>query len=491
MCKIRKLDQKVADRVESQKNVFACRTPKNVWRHPISPPLRSPFRFLPPHVDTHSVGSRCTCASGHAVPPRGWLADDGASEKKTRRPALFPPRQPLSRLHCVCDNAPYSPSTSHTHTHTQPPHASTGPSLLAKLGRVLQEKAAADIERVFKGTSKTREKLGVSSLGRRGRRGRDKPCVGPTSSPPPSSFFTPQVVDELFAYWTLEKSEDALEELEEVLIAADFGPRAALAIVDGVRDDVRAGTAKTPADLKASLKRAVADALSPKNADGTPKSGELDLAAAGESEGPAVLMVVGVNGGGKTTTIGKLASRLARRGATVMMAAGDTFRAAAGEQLAGWATRAGVDMADAGDATRPDAVLYRAAADATARGADILLCDTSGRLHTNDNLMAELSKCGRSLGKARAGAPHETLLVLDGTTGLNMVNQAREFNNVVPLTGIVVTKLDGTARGGAVVGVVSELGVPIKFVGVGETVEDLQPFDAAAFVDALFPEDKA
>lgn len=321
--------------------------------------------------------------------------------------------------------------------------------------------------------------------------GEERRATTPKKLTPSSLILSSQVVDELFAYWTLEKSEDALEELEEALIAADFGPRAALAVVDGVRDDVRAGTAKTPADLKASLKRAVTEALSPKNADGSAKSGELDLAAAGESEGPAVLMVVGVNGGGKTTTIGKLAARLARGGATVLLAAGDTFRAAAGEQLAGWAERAGVELADAGDATRPDAVLYRAAADATARGADILLCDTSGRLHTNDNLMAELSKCGRSLGKARAGAPHETLLVLDGTTGLNMVNQAREFNNAVPLTGIVVTKLDGTARGGAVVGVVSELGVPIKFVGVGETVEDLQPFDAAAFVDALFPEDTA
>ena len=274
------------------------------------------------------------------------------------------------------------------------------------------------------------------------------------------------------------------------MIAADFGPRAALRVVDGVRDDVRAGVAKTPADLKASLKRAVTAALTPLGEDGQPKHADLrlDTSAGGGAGGPAVVMVVGVNGGGKTTTIGKLASRLSSSGATVLLAAGDTFRAAAGEQLAGWAARADVAMADVGNATRPDAVLYRAAEAAAAAGADVLLCDTSGRLHTNDNLMAELAKSGRSLGKALPGAPHETLLVLDGTTGLNMVNQAREFNAAVPLTGIVVTKLDGTARGGAVVGVVSELGVPIKFVGVGETVADLQPFDAGSFVEALFPE---
>ena len=180
------------------------------------------------------------------------------------------------------------------------------------------------------------------------------------------------------------------------------------------------------------------------------------------------------------------------------LAAGDTYRAAAAEQLAGWAERSGVSMADSGDAQKPDAVLYRAAKwaqetrnkkDESDR-IDVLLCDTSGRLHTNDGLMAELAKCGRSLGKALPGAPHETLLVLDGTTGLNMTAQAREFNAAVKLSGLVVTNLDGSARGGAVVGVVSELGIPVKFVGVGEQVDDLQPFDAEAFVDALFPDEE-
>jgi fused signal recognition particle receptor len=298
-----------------------------------------------------------------------------------------------------------------------------------------------------------------------------------------------QVVDELFAYWTLEKSEDALEELEEALIAADFGPRTALKVVDGVRDEVRAGRAKGPADLKAALKRAVVAALTPAGEG----AATLNLAAA-DTAPPAVVMIVGVNGGGKTTTLGKLAHRLGAAGGNVMLAAGDTYRAAAAEQLAGWAGRAGAQFygpapgeGGAGGA-RPDAVLFRAVAAARAGGADVLLCDTSGRLHTNGALMAELAKCARSLGKAAPGAPHETLLVLDGTTGLNMVAQAREFNETVPLSGLVVTKLDGTARGGAVVGAVAELGVPIKFVGVGEGVEDLQPFDAASFVDALFPE---
>jgi fused signal recognition particle receptor len=296
-----------------------------------------------------------------------------------------------------------------------------------------------------------------------------------------------QIVDELFAYWTLETSEDALEELEEALIAADFGPRTALKVVDGVRDEVRAGRAAGPAALKAALKRAVVGALTPTaDASGADRAA-LNLAAASTAP-PAVVMIVGVNGGGKTTTLGKLAARLGAAGGKVMLAAGDTYRAAASEQLQGWAVRAGAQFYGAdGEGARPDAVLYRAVGAAQEAGCDVLLCDTSGRLHTNGALMAELAKCGRALDRASPGAPHETLLVLDGTTGLNMVAQAREFNETVALTGLVVTKLDGTARGGAVVGAVAELGVPIKFVGVGERVEDLQPFDAASFVDALFP----
>ena len=172
-----------------------------------------------------------------------------------------------------------------------------------------------------------------------------------------------------------------------------------------------------------------------------------------------------------------------------MLAAGDTFRAAAGEQLDQWAIRSNAEIVLAEDEkTRPDTVLYKADAQAVERDIDLVLCDTSGRLHTNWSLMEELSKCKKSIGKCLDGAPHETLLVLDGTTGMNMLIQAKEFNESVALSGIILTKLDGSSRGGAVVSVVDELGLPIKMVGVGEGVEDLQPFDPVSFVDALFPE---
>jgi fused signal recognition particle receptor len=172
-----------------------------------------------------------------------------------------------------------------------------------------------------------------------------------------------------------------------------------------------------------------------------------------------------------------------------VLAAGDTFRAAAAEQLEEWGRRAGAEVVRAeSDKARPDTVLYQAVDSAVRSGADLVLCDTSGRLHTNWSLMDELAKCKRALAKRLPGAPHEVLLVLDGTTGLNMLNQAKEFNETAALTGIILTKLDGTARGGAVVSVVDELGVPVKYVGVGEGIADLQPFDPASFVDALFPE---
>ena len=251
-----------------------------------------------------------------------------------------------------------------------------------------------------------------------------------------------------------------------------------------MRDAVRAGAARTPADLKLALKASIVATLTPKGSDGEPVSAALNL----DATPPAVVMVVGVNGGGKTTTIGKLASRLTASGASVMLAAGDTFRAAAAEQLQGWADRAGVPVADARGATRPDALLFKATQEATKAGVDVLLCDTSGRLHTNDGLMAELAKCGRSLGKAVPGAPHETLLVLDGTTGLNMVNQAKEFNATVPISGIVVTKLDGTAKGGTIITIAREVGLPIKAIGTGESVGDLEDFDPGRYARLLFEE---
>eukprot|EP00775_Hariotina_reticulata_P014342 gene14342-14438_t len=326
------------------------------------------------------------------------------------------------------------------------------PGLLAKLGRVLREKAAGDYDRFFKGTSKTRERLGL--------------------------------VEELLTFWSLEDYEDTLEELEEALITADFGPKTALTIVDGLREGLKAGSIKTADDMRAAIKQQVMDLLEPAaKASSSGKASELQLQ--GE---PAVLLIVGVNGAGKTTTIGKLAHRLSKEGARVLLAPGDTFRAAAAEQLAVWAKRAGAKIGTFKEGGRPGGVLAAACNDAKQqKDIDVVICDTAGRLHTAYALMEELANCKKSIGNVLPKQPCETLLVLDGTTGLNMLNQAREFNDTVPLTGLILTKLDGTARGGAVVSVVDQLKLPVKFIGVGETPEDLQPFDARTFVDALFP----
>ncbi|KAK3250432.1 hypothetical protein CYMTET_40188, partial [Cymbomonas tetramitiformis] len=241
-----------------------------------------------------------------------------------------------------------------------------------------------------------------------------------------------------------------------------------------------AGKLKTSEDLKAALKTTLVQLLTERAGDGTLNTVE---------EPPFVIMVIGVNGGGKTTSIGKLASRFTQEGAKVFLASGDTFRAAAHEQLMTWSERADATMCPYEENAKPSAVMYRAVEAAAAKdsGCDILIADTSGRLHTNSGLMDELAKCKLSMGKAMENAPHEVLLVLDGTTGLNMLNQAREFHEQIGVTGLVLTKLDGTAKGGCVVSVVDELGIPVKFVGVGEGIDDLQPFDAQAFVDALFP----
>lgn len=316
-----------------------------------------------------------------------------------------------------------------------------------RLGRVLKEKAKSDVERLFSGFSKTRENLAV--------------------------------VDELLTYWNLADTEQVLEELEEALLVADFGPKTAMKIVENLREDILAGKLKSGSEIKVSLKKTLVTLLTEKIG-----TSELNL---GLSR-PAVLMIIGVNGGGKTTTLGKLAHQFQKDGMKVLMAAGDTFRAAASEQLEVWAKRTGSDIViSEKDKARPAAVLSEAIRKGVAEGYDIVLCDTSGRLHTNYNLMEELRGCKRAVSKALSSAPHEVLLVLDGTTGLNMLPQARQFNEVVGVTGFVLTKLDGTARGGCVVSVVDELRIPVKFVGIGEGLEDLQPFDAEAFVNAVFP----
>ncbi|MDA0334116.1 MAG: signal recognition particle-docking protein FtsY [bacterium] len=266
--------------------------------------------------------------------------------------------------------------------------------------------------------------------------------------------------------------DDALEEIEEILISADVGVETALAIAAGLRTRAR----QTPnADVFAMLQA------------------ELEAIVAGEGgfdadtlpARPYVLLVVGINGVGKTTTIGKLGQRYAEAGHKVMMAAGDTFRAGAVAQLQVWAERSGADIIRAQQGADPGAVVFDAVEAAKARDVDVLLVDTAGRLHTKVNLMEELKKVRRSLAKACDGAPHDTFLVLDATTGQNALAQARSFHEAVPLTGLVLTKLDSTARGGIAFSLRRELDVPIRLIGVGEGIDDLQSFDGAEFVRAL------
>ncbi len=255
--------------------------------------------------------------------------------------------------------------------------------------------------------------------------------------------------------------------LEDLLIKADVGPRGSADLVQRVRDGYEPGT--DPADV---LRTEVLDVLGPDE--------DLHLAT-GKL---AVILVVGVNGSGKTTTIGKLAKRLAGQGHTVSLAASDTFRAAAGEQLEVWAQRAGAHIVSQQRGADPGAVAFDAVTSATARGSDVLIVDTAGRLHTKAPLMDELAKVKRVIEKAGAEVD-ETLLVLDATTGQNGISQARAFTDAVELTGVVLTKMDGSARGGVILAVREELGVPVRFVGVGEGADDLQPFRAQAFADGL------
>lgn len=266
-----------------------------------------------------------------------------------------------------------------------------------------------------------------------------------------------------------------LEELEEILVAADFGIKTTGEIMQELERARRSGGLSEPHQLRAALVDAVTRRLQrpvPPPALSGP--------------GPAVLMVVGVNGVGKTTSIGKLAHHFAAEGQRVVLGAGDTFRAAAAEQLAIWGERAGVEVIRHAAGADPAAVAFDAARAALARKADLLILDTAGRLHTKVNLMEELKKVCRVLGREIPGAPHETWLVLDATTGQNALLQARQFKEAVAVSGIVLTKLDGTARGGMVVAIAAELGLPVRFIGVGEGLEDLRPFDPELFARALF-----
>ena len=268
-------------------------------------------------------------------------------------------------------------------------------------------------------------------------------------------------------------NDELFDDLEEALVLGDSGASTAAAICEELRKRVKKDGVTDPEKVREMLAEVIAEML---------RGGqELNL----ESK-PAIIMVIGVNGAGKTTTIGKLAKRFEDAGKKVVVAAADTFRAAAIEQLEVWAQRSGAEIIKHSEGSDPAAVVFDAIAAGKARHADIIICDTAGRLHNKKGLMDELAKIGRIIEREAAGSSVETLLVLDATTGQNALNQAREFGAACGITGIVLTKLDGTARGGVVIGIKQELGIPIKFIGVGEQADDLQPFDPDAFAKALF-----
>lgn len=268
--------------------------------------------------------------------------------------------------------------------------------------------------------------------------------------------------------------EEFYEELEEILIMGDLGVRATQSILDGLRTKVKEQHLKEPMACKELLIESIKEQM------------QVGDTAYEFEDKRSVVLVVGVNGVGKTTTVGKLAGKLTAQGKKVVVAGADTFRAAAGEQLKEWANRAGVEMIGGTEGADPASVVYDATATANARKADVLLVDTAGRLHNKKNLMNELSKINRILDKEYPGAHKETLVVLDATTGQNALVQAKEFAEVTDITGIVLTKMDGTAKGGIAVAIQSELSVPVKYIGVGESIEDLQKFDPNEFVTALF-----
>lgn len=275
---------------------------------------------------------------------------------------------------------------------------------------------------------------------------------------------------------------DTLDQLEEILIGADIGVNTTMAIIEDVRKQVDRQTLKEVGELKRVIKQHLVDILE----KATRSNGIASETAIPDNVQPYVMMVVGVNGVGKTTTIGKLAQRIKAEGNDVMICAADTFRAAATDQLAIWADRAGVPLIQQKQGTDPAAVLFDALKAAKARNADVLIVDTAGRLHNKQNLMAELEKMKRVAQKEVPQAPHEVLLVVDAVTGQNGLSQAREFMKAAPVTGLVLTKLDGTAKGGIAVAIAKELNLPIRYCGIGEKAEDLIVFDAQAYVDGLF-----
>ena len=268
--------------------------------------------------------------------------------------------------------------------------------------------------------------------------------------------------------------DDFYEELEEILVMGDLGIHATERILEDLRRKVKENHIKEPADCKQFLIDSIKEQM------------KVEETAYRFEEEKSVLLVIGVNGVGKTTTVGKLAGKLKAQGKKVVIAGADTFRAAAGEQLKEWANRSGVDMIGGPEGSDPGAVVFDATAAAKARNADVLIVDTAGRLHNKKNLMNELGKINRILEREYPDAYRETLIVLDATTGQNAMVQAKEFAEVAGISGIVLTKMDGTAKGGIAVAIQSELGVPVKYIGVGESIDDLQKFDSDEFVNALF-----
>ena len=271
--------------------------------------------------------------------------------------------------------------------------------------------------------------------------------------------------------------DDFYEELEEILIMSDIGVSVTEEILDNLREQVKENGIREPEECRQLL------------IDNIKAQMNVPDDAYDFENAPSVVLIVGVNGVGKTTSIGKLAHLYKSMGKKVVIAAADTFRAAAGEQLEKWAERSGVDMIGGQEGADPGSVVYDAVAASKSRGADILLCDTAGRLHNKKNLMEELKKLYRIIEREYPEAKTETLIVVDGTTGQNGLIQAREFSQAAPVTGVVLTKLDGTAKGGIAVAIQSELGIPVKFIGVGEGIDDLQKFDPDSFVEAMFAEE--
>ena len=281
-------------------------------------------------------------------------------------------------------------------------------------------------------------------------------------------------VDELFKKF-VKVDEDLFDELEELLISADIGVNTTEEILDELRDTVKENRIKEPEQVKNELFEILRRMIG--------EHEPLNL-----STKPSVILVIGVNGVGKTTSIGKISAELKRQGKKVVVAAADTFRAAAAEQLNVWTDRAGVDIIRQAAGADPASVVFDAISAVKSRGADVLIVDTAGRLHNKKNLMDELAKIDRVINRELPGAAKETLLVLDATTGQNAVYQAKEFKEASKITGLVLTKLDGTAKGGIVISIKKELGIPVKFIGVGEQIDDMKPFDSKEFAGALFEE---